>query len=673
MVLHHTIDNGTGEWARWIRKGESIYWCDSSFVEKGIPKEAGFTWHRDGKKVWFTGDKDRAAKLVDYAVDGNAEWAKELSAIKIGAAASLVGSRQSVSYSDFPHPEGMDYFPFQKAGVEYLAARQNALLADEPGLGKTIQVLGLINTDTTIKKVLVICPKTLCLNWQREAEKWLVRPVKIGIATPKLVPECDFMITNFETVGKINGQLSGIEWDLLCIDEAHFLKNKKTIRYRSIMGDSVRSKNEKKYDRIPAKRKVFATGTPICNRPAELWPLISAVDPDKWNEKSFWYYHKRYCNATQTRYGMDFSGAASPEKLSELQVILRERCMIRRLKSKVLTDLPPKIRQVVELEYDEDDGAVCAALTHEREYQDRVSGGMDEAQAKLELAKASDNDSDYAAAIAKVGEENSFAFEEMARVRKETVEAKLPYAIEYIKEQLETLPKVVVFAHHHLAIEGFAKAFPLESVSIYGEIRPEDRQKAIDRFQNDPNCRIAIVSIMAGGVGITLTAASHVYFIELDWVPGNVTQCEDRCHRIGQQDAVNVYHLVLRGSIDVKMANTIISKQKIIEAALDKIMEREPVTLSGEGATKKSSRKAISEEAEMLTAGDIESIHADLKFLAEHDQDHAQFQNGIGFNAIDGRIGHELAERQRLTAKQAALGKMILRKYKRQLGKDDEK
>jgi SNF2 family DNA or RNA helicase len=298
---------------------------------------------------------------------------------------------------------------------------------------------------------------------------------------------------------------------------------------------------------------------------------------------------------------------------------------------------------------------------------------MDEAQAKLELAKASDNDSDYAAAIAKVGEENSFAFEEMARVRKETVEAKLPYAIEYIKEQLETLPKVVVFAHHHLAIEGFAKAFPLESVSIYGEIRPEDRQKAIDRFQNDPNCRIAIVSIMAGGVGITLTAASHVYFIELDWVPGNVTQCEDRCHRIGQQDAVNVYHLVLRGSIDVKMANTIISKQKIIEAALDKIMEREPVTLSGEGATKKSSRKAISEEAEMLTAGDIESIHADLKFLAEHDQDHAQFHNGIGFNAIDGRIGHELAERQRLTAKQAALGKMILRKYKRQLGKDDEK
>lgn len=666
MVLHHTVDNGCGEWARWIKSGDNVYWCDSTYEEKDIPKSAGFSWHRDGKKVWFTNDKDRAAKLADYAVDGNAEWAKELSAIKIGAAASLVGSRQSVSYTEFPHPEEVDYFPFQKAGIEYMVQRHSTLLADDMGLGKTIQVLGLINTDTTIKKVLVICPKTLCLNWQREAEKWLIRPAKIGIATPKLVPECNFMITNFETVGKINKQLSAVEWDLLCIDECHFLKNKKTVRYRSIMGDSVRSK-EKKYDRIPAKRRIFATGTPICNRPAELWPLIAAVDPEKWNEKTFWYYHKRYCNATQTRYGMDFTGAASPEKLSELQVILRERCMIRRLKSEVLTDLPPKIRQVVELEYDDTDGAVIAALTHEREYSDRVSGGMDEAQARLELAKASDNDADYAAAIAKVGEENQFAFEEMAKVRKETVEAKLPYAIEYIKEQLETVPKAVIFAHHHLAIEGFAKAFPLESVSIYGEIKSEDRQKAIDRFQNDPNCRIAIVSIMAGGVGITLTAASHVYFIELDWVPGNVSQCEDRCHRIGQVYAVNVYHLVLRGSIDVKMANTIISKQKIIEAALDKIAEREPVTLSGEGATKKSSRKEIAEEAENLTAEEIAAIHADLKYLAGQDQDHALFNNGIGFNAIDGRIGHELAERQYLTAKQAALGKMILRKYKRQL------
>jgi intein/homing endonuclease len=319
---------------------------------------------------------------------------------------------------------------------------------------------------------------------------------------------------------------------MMIIDEAHYLKNQKTIRYQSIMGTVV-AKNERAvcYNRIQARRRIFTTGTPIVNCPSELWPLISAVDPEKWNQKTFWYFHKRYCNVQAGRYGTDFKGAASPERLEELQVILRERCMIRRMKSEVLTELPPKIRQVVELEYDENDGAVKTALAHEKEYQDKINDdeGMAEMAAQAELAKATDNDDEYKAAIERMSKANSYRFEEMARIRHETAVAKMPYAIEYLKEQLEVVPKAVVFFHHHEVGLAFQKAWPLESVLIYGEVSLEDRQAAVDRFQSDPTCRLAIVSIKAGGLGITLTAASHEYVIELPWTPGDLSQAEDRC------------------------------------------------------------------------------------------------------------------------------------------------
>jgi SWI/SNF-related matrix-associated actin-dependent regulator 1 of chromatin subfamily A len=682
MILHHTIDSGQTEWAPWVHAKDDVYWCESSFEEKEICKGAGFSFHgkKDdngkwvGKRVWWTSDKDKAAKLAEFAETPQEQWAKDLAYLKTHSEKSLVGSRQSVSYTEFPHPEGIDYYPFQKAGIEYITARTNTLLADDMGLGKTIQVLGLINLDETIKTVLVICPKTICLNWMREAEKWLIRPMQIAIATPKYVPMpadgYNFIITNYETVGKANRKLTSITWDLLCIDEAHYLKNIKTLRYRSIMGGNDREDVAQRYNRIEAKRRVFCTGTPICNYPAELWPLISAVDPEKWNKKTFWYYHKRFCNVQQSRYGVDFTGAASPERLNELQELLRSRCMIRRLKAEVLTELPPKVRQVIELEYDENDMSVRKALAHEKEYQDRINDDeqIAELSARAEMAKASENDDEYRTAIEAISKAHAFAFEEIARIRRETAEAKVPYALDYIREQLESVPKMVVFAHHHVVIEAFAKAFPVESVSIYGEVSVEDRHKAIDKFQTDPACRLALVSIKAGGLGITLTAASHVFFVELDWVPGNVTQAEDRCHRIGQTDIVNVYHLVLADSLDVQMARTIIAKQKVIEAALDKMMGREPVMPTKDhSATKTATRKQITEEAEKLTAEEIIQIHADLKSLAGADSDYAHGRNSMGFNKIDTYIGHELAAAGCLSRRQAALGKRILRKYKRQL------
>ena len=680
MNLHRTTSGPNAEWAPWIKDGEEVFYCTSSYGDPANeqPRSAGFSFHGrkvsgewKGKKLWYTADRDKAAKLADFAPLG-LDWVEDLKARKERLFKSLVGSRQSVGYADFPHPEGYDYFPFQKAGIEYMSVRKSTLLADDMGLGKTIQAIGLINVDESIKKVLVICPATLKLNWQRELNRWLVRRENVGIADTKYVPTPDsgypIVVTNYETVSKTNSILAEIDWDLLIIDEVHYLKNPKTLRYLSIMGGK---HNDREFRKIDAKFRLFMTGTPIVNRPAELWPIISAVDPEHWNARTFWFYHKRYCGAARGRFGMDMRGRGSEKDLQELQIKLRETIMIRRLKSEVLTELPPKIRQVIELEYDDNDMAVRAAIKHEKEYETVKMNNEKtmELAAAAELAKASENDDEYRSAIEALGQKNKFLFEEMSKVRHDTAMAKVPYAIKYIEEQLEVAQKVIIFYHHKDVGHALANKWQLESMTISGEVSQNDRQLAIDRFQSDPVCRIALVSIMAGGVGITLTAASHVYFVELDWVPGNVTQAEDRAHRIGQKDCVNVYHLVLRESIDVNMARTIIEKQRVIEAALDKVMEFDPaVPIRETAATHNTSRKQIAEDAAKMTASLIEQVHAGLKIIAGADRDYAKARNMVGFNSLDTKIGHALSLCARLTPRQAALGRKLLRKYKRQLG-----
>ena len=673
--------SGKDDWAFWIKEGGTVWYLQSSFEEKDLAKSAGFSWHGrkepdgkwSGKKVWFTGDRDKAAKMADYA-DPMSEWGKDLMKRKVELTTSLSGSRQSVSYAEIPHPEGLDFLPFQRAGICYMRERKNTLLGDSPGLGKTVEAIGLINCCHEIKKILVICPATIKENWRREMEKWFVRDMgRIQIAKPDSNLDAEIIITNYESVSKLNGKLVQIDFDLMIIDEAHFIKNQKTLRYMSIMGGvkKVKDKMDKRYDRLNYKRVLLLTGTPVCNRPSELWPLINICDPEHWNAKTFFYYHKRYCNASKGRYGYDFKGAADETKLGELQVKLRETILIRRLKEEVLTDLPPKMRQIIELEIDENDGDIKRVLQAEKEIEDRDndSDAVIEKMAKVELAKASGNDDEYRAAISDLAGVSEVSFTETSRVRHDTAIAKLPYAIEFIKEQLESVDKIVIAAYHHDVIEGFAKAFPLESVSIYGEMTLDRRQQAIDRFQNDENCKIAFLSMVLG-VGITLTAASHIYFVEEDWVPATITQTEDRLHRIGQKDCVNVYHLVLSGSMDVKMIKMVMEKQKIIEATLDKILELEPVVITKDRAVSNSlSRQKIAEEAELITEAEVEEIHEKLKALAAMDRDHARCINGIGFNKIDGYMGHSLAQTMFLSKKQAIIGRRLVKKYAGQLSR----
>jgi SWI/SNF-related matrix-associated actin-dependent regulator 1 of chromatin subfamily A len=664
LKLLTTTDNGYGEWGRWVKIGETIYYCMSTFEEKEIPKAAGFSYS-GVKRSWFTVDRAKAAKLAEYAV--SVELQQELSAVRNKQVTSLTASRATSTARVFPVPVGLDYFPFQKSGIEYALMRQNTLIGDDMGLGKTIQAIGVINCCDYIKKVLVVCPATLKTNWKNEAERWLVRNLKIGIGDSNVNPTpdtgYDFCIYNYEALRKANAKISEVEWDLVILDEAHVIRNTTTHGYRTIAGGKMEKKSgdEKvavEYGKIRSKHTIALTGTPICNRPKELWGLLTLLCPEQWHGGQYWYFHKRYCGAERGKYGTEWN-AVPPERLEELQTWLRENVMVRRLKSEVMKELPPKIRTVVELDYDPNDSAVKTAINFEKQFKK-----IEVLEAEVELAKAIDDEDAYKIAVEKLEVQRKFSFDEMAESRKMTALAKLPYAIDYIQELLDTGKKVVVGVHHHEMVEALQKKWPLESITIYGETKVSDRQNQVDRFQMDENVRLAIISIKAGGVGITLTASSTVVVLELPWTPGDLSQFEDRCHRIGQTDTVNVYHLVLRDSIDVKMAKTIVEKQEIIESALNTIQVRERVTSV---ATRSLTRERIIEEAHNVTPEVKVAIHKALRILAGKDLDHCSVENGMGYNKVDSAIGHSLAERIELSAKQAVLGKRIVKKYSRQL------
>ena len=565
-----------------------------------------------------------------------------------------------------PCPEGRAYLGYQRAGIAFALGRQGTLIADEMGLGKTIQAIGVINADTAIHRVLVICPATLKLNWHRELKSWLTRELTIGIAESTVFPSTDIVIINPDILVKFPKRLEFF-WDLVIVDESHLFKNPKAKRTRALVGHKPSRKQidagEKQTSGIPARKKLALTGTPILNRPIEVFPILNWLDSSTW--PSFWKFATRYAAAHENGYGWDLSGASN---LGELQDKMRASVMIRRLKKDVLTELPPKRRQIIEIPSGECSGLVTEQNDLDRKHEPVITA----LEVRAELAKASDNAQEYEDAVAALQQARSVAFTEGARVAHEIALAKVPFTVDYLSDAIESGQKVVIFAHHLDAIAQLRSAFP-KSVVVTGEVTPADRQAAVDRFQSDPECTPFIGGIKAAGVGLTLTASSYVVFHELDWVPANMSQCEDRCHRIGQHDNVVVHHLVLEGSLDARKARVIVEKQAIADQALDRVTERpaqpEPSPKSIALAPIEVSREQIAAEAETMTQEQIKAVHQGLRMLAGM-CDGARELDEMGFNKVDARIGHALAEQSYLSARQAALGRKLVNKYRRQLPAD---
>lgn len=593
-------------------------------------------------------------------------WGQTMSREKRAATADA--SRAQDANIDIPIPEGLALLPYQKAGVAYALDRVGTLIGDEMGLGKTVQAIAIANV-TKAKRILVICPSSLRLNWQREIGRWqtLNLPTTVVIAGDELDTTADgWYVINYDIIDRYDAQTKTKLWDIIIIDECHYLKNPQAQRTRNILG----YKNSKKninIPAIPAAKKVLLTGTPILNRPVELFTLINYLDPLRWNS---WYsYAKRYCNAHSNGFGLEVKGAAN---LDELQARLRETVMVRRLKKDVLTELPAKVRQVVVLEPSSD--VARDAIRREVDLYDSRQKDIQEAAYEAQRAEVEGDEQAYKDAVKRLRQAQGVLFTEVAKVRHEVAQAKIPDVIEHLKS---CGTKTVVFAHHKDVVAAIVNAVQDEGVvSVTGDTALQDRQDAVDRFQSDPGCKFFVGNIKAAGVGLTLTASSHVVFAELDWTPGNVTQAEDRCHRIGQRDSVFIEHIVLDGSLDARIAKMLVEKQRIIDLALDAVTNvdvagADPEDLpeapeSEEQQRAKVRRQNLDTIARTLTQDQIQAIHQALRTIASMDVDGARLRNDVGFNGTDTRFGRELAARDRLSPRQAAVAMRMIRKYRRQ-------
>lgn len=512
-------------------------------------KNAGF--HHDyPNNCWWTGRMEVAKQFLFFADDtAKARFEKEANKVKESHA---VDANISI-----PVPKGLEYMPFQRGGVAYSANRENTLNADDPGLGKTIQAIGHINLNEKIKSILVVCPATLRINWEREILKWTVRKFSGGhVLSGTEVPDTDIVITSYDLLTRAREKIRKRRWDLAIFDESHMLKNPDAKRTKAALG------TEGKEPTLPieAEQRLFLTGTPILNRPIELWPVVRIADPEGLGV-SFLRFGRRYCGGRENHFGWDFSGSSN---LDELQEMLRASFMIRRRKHDVLKELPAKRRQIIPIPPDKAKFAVQEELSFYTKNQLMLEQARDEAEA----AQVAGNEASYKEATGKLKSAKQVMFEELAKLRHATAVAKIPYGIDYLHDMLEQYDKVVVMAHHTDVINGVYQAFPSIAVKLDGSTSMQERQIAVDRFQNSAGTKLFVGSLTAAGVGITLTAASYMLFLELDWRPSIITQAEDRIHRIGQDESVLVQHLVFDQSLDANIAKVVIDKQEVIDKAI---------------------------------------------------------------------------------------------------------
>lgn len=387
--------------------------------------------------------------------------------------------------------------PFQQEGTAWLKSHFRCLLADEMGLGKTVQVLSLAQDLPGIQKVLIVCPASLKLNWVREMKMWAPKftdrhSVLSGATIGK---PSDFTVVNYDILAGRIDELAGTAWDLVVADEAHNLKNITAKRSSAFFGNL-----------IAANRLILLSGTPIPNRPKELWPLLRALDEEVWADREKFEY--AYCGGHYGDRGWWADGATN---LGELNAKLQPY-MLRRLKKDVLTELPDKFYQTVELET-------------KNVWADKEDISLDE----------------------------------MATLRRQEGLAKVSSVCEHLEELLIERKKVVVFHFHREVGLALFNHFP-RSVWVHGGTENGTRQTLVDRFRNETGTQLFIGQIQAAGEGITLTASDTVCFAELDWVPGRMNQATDRCHRIGQKNNVLVQHLVGEGTFDAWMSELLIKK-----------------------------------------------------------------------------------------------------------------
>lgn len=435
-----------------------------------------------------------------------------------------------IDYSPYSHRAPMDH---QKVAIEKLLANDKFILADDMGLGKTTSAV-IAALESGAKKILIVCPASLKINWAREIANYSERKSLI-VEGRKWGSTFDFYIINYDIIKNYHTTdksedsddyklLVNEGFDLAIVDEAHYISNNTAQRTR-LLNDVL--------DRIP---KVWLlTGTPMTSRPINYFNLLKIVDsPLTLNWQT---YVKRYCKGFQFRVGnrkvWNTSGASNLDELRDRT----KNIVLRRMKTDIL-DLPEKIVTPVFVEltskmYDEE-LEEFTRISNEKKEEDTIS----------------------------------ITLNRLMKVRQLISYEKIPYTCEIIDKCIEQGKKVIVLTNFTMTLDMIHEKYKKTSVILDGRMSKDRRQEAVDKFQNDDKIKVFIGNIKAAGVGITLTAAEVVIMNDLSFVPADHSQGEDRAYRYGQKNSVLVYYPIFENTIEKVIYNILQKKKNVIDQVM---------------------------------------------------------------------------------------------------------
>jgi SWI/SNF-related matrix-associated actin-dependent regulator 1 of chromatin subfamily A len=435
----------------------------------------------------------------------------------------------SIDYSKYSHRPPLEH---QKIAIEKLAGSKRFILADDMGLGKTTSTI-IAALETGSKKVLIVCPASLKINWQREIENYSDRPVFIAEGK-KFSTEHDFVIINYDILKNFHNSdpkkkdeslLLQSGFDLVILDEAHMISNVQAQRTKIINSFA------KKVDKV-----WLLTGTPMTSRPMNYYNLLNLIEsPVAQNWKA---YAIRYCQGFQFTAGKrkvwNVMGASNLEELRDRT----SKQILRRLKEEVL-DLPDKIITPVYLRL------------KSKEYEDLMG----------EYYDWYDKNPDESSSL-------TVQFSKLMKVRKVIANEKTKQTIEFVENILEQGKKVIIFTNFTDTLQTIYQHFGKQSVYLDGSCSNAVRQQAVDSFQNDDKTRVFVGNLKAAGVGLTLTAAEVVIMNDLSFVPAEHAQAEDRAYRYGQKSNVLVYYPLFENTIEGAIYDILNRKKQIIRTVM---------------------------------------------------------------------------------------------------------
>jgi SWI/SNF-related matrix-associated actin-dependent regulator 1 of chromatin subfamily A len=431
----------------------------------------------------------------------------------------------NIDYEKYSHRPPLSH---QKEAIEKLVGNKKFILADDMGLGKTTStVIGALETGA--KKIMIVCPASLKLNWKREIENYTDR--SISVIEGKKWESADFVIINYDIIKNFHDSKNKEEsiilqedFDLIVLDEAHYIQNTQAKRTK-LLNDVI-----SQIDRV-----WFLTGTPMTSRPINYYNLLDLVEsPVAYNWMA---YVIRYCEGYQFNVGArkvwNVNGASNLEELRDRT----KSHVLRRLKEDIL-DLPEKIITPVYLRL------------KSKEYEELMGDYYDWYE----------NDDEKKSLTVQ--------FTKLMKVRQCIAEEKIKDTIELAENIIEQGKKVLIFTNFTDTLNQIADHFGKKSVKLDGRMSKNARQLSVDQFQENDKIKVFVGNLKAAGVGITLTAAEAVIMNDLSFVPSDHAQAEDRAYRYGQKFSVSVYYPIFENTIEGVIYDILNKKKKIIRTVM---------------------------------------------------------------------------------------------------------